>query len=127
MTATPMSSNPLFHGYGMAVPSRLAALPPAAAAAVVAGLCLVVLALAFLAGRLTAPAHGAAAPPLRVVHGTGAALALPHLSQALPLPALAPAPAKPRPIVKVVKAPKPVVHRTKPRRAGGPVDIVGSG
>jgi hypothetical protein len=107
------------------VPSRLAALPTAAAAAVLAGGCLVVLALAFLAGRLTAPAHGATGPELVVVHGTGAGLSLPHLSQALPLPALA---AAPKPAAKpVVIAPKPVVHRTKPKHAGGPVDIVGSG
>jgi hypothetical protein len=110
----------------VAVPSRLAALPTAAAAAVLAGACLVVLALAFLAGRLTAPAHGATGPQLQVVHGTGAPLSLPHLSQALPLPALAAAATKPKPRV-IVRAPKPVVHRTKPKHAGGPVDIVGSG
>jgi hypothetical protein len=108
----------------VAVPRRLAALPTAAAAAVLAGGCLVVLALAFLAGRLTAPAHAATGPELRVIHGTGAGLSLPHLSQALPLPALAPAA---KPPAKVVTAPKPVVHRTKPKHAGGPVDIVGSG
>jgi hypothetical protein len=107
------------------VPTRLAALPTAAAAAVLAGGCLIVLALAFLVGRLTAPAHAAAGPELHVIHGSGPGLSLPHLSQALPLPALAAA-AKP-PVAAVVVAPKPVVHRSKPKHAGGPVDIVGSG
>jgi hypothetical protein len=108
------------------VPRPLAALSPAAAAAVLAGACLIVLALAFMAGRLTAPAHGSSRPELTTVHGTGAGLSLPHLSQALPLPALAAAATKPKPTV-LVKAPKPVVHRTKPKHAGAPVDIVGSG
>jgi hypothetical protein len=110
----------------MAVLRPVAALPTAAAAAVLAGACLVVLALAFLAGRLTAPAHSASGPELRPVHATGAGLSLPHLSQALPLPALAAPVTKPKPTV-VVKAPKPVVHRTRPKHAGAPVDIVGSG
>jgi hypothetical protein len=106
------------------VQSRLAALPTAAAAAVLVGACLIVLAVAFLAGRLTAPAHGATGPELHAIHGTDAGLSLPHLSQALPLPALA---AAARPAARPVVTPTPVVHRTKPKHAGGPVDIVGSG
>jgi hypothetical protein len=108
------------------VPSPLAALPTAVAAAVLAGACVIVLALAFTAGRLTAPAHGSGGPELTAVHGKGAGLSLPHLSQALPLPALAAAATKPKPTV-LVKAPQRVVHRTKPKHARAPVDIVGSG
>jgi len=101
----------------------LASLPTAAVVAALGLGCLAVLAAAFAIGRATAPSGSHAAPALVPARSSGAQLALPQLSQAVPVPALAstPAPAHTAP------APKQVVHRTKPKRAGAPVDITGSG
>lgn len=87
--------------------------------------CLLVLALAFGLGRATAPG-AKAAPALVPVAGSQAGLSLPHLSQALPVPALAAAPVveKPPPARATIS---PVIHRHKASKPGGPVDIVGSG
>jgi hypothetical protein len=95
----------------------------AAALAALAAVALLV--LAFGVGRLTAPSAAGSAPALSPVRGTSAPLSLPHLSQAVPLPALtaAPAPAT-RPAAPVVK---PHIHRSKPASPGAPVDVVGSG
>lgn len=103
----------------------LASLPTAAVVALLGLGCLALLAAAFAVGRVTAPSGGHTAPALVPVVGVGAQLALPELSQAVPVPALAatPAPAQAAP----APAPAPVVHRTKPRRVGAPVDITGSG
>lgn len=88
---------------------------------------LVVFLLAFAAGRFTAPSSAASAPALAPLHSAGPAIALPHLSQAVPLAGLQQAPA---PVVRPAPAAAPVVphvRRTKPKKRGGPVDIVGSG
>jgi hypothetical protein len=85
--------------------------------------CVVALALAFGLGRATAPG-ARAAPSLVPIAGSQAGLSLPHLSQALPVPALAAAVARPsRPRATI----SPVIHRHKASKPGGPVDIVGSG
>src|SRR4051794_11134132 len=98
---------------------------------------LVVFALAFLAGRLTAPSSAATAPTLAPLPASRAAVTLPHLSQAVPLAGLRSAPApvvRPAPAVRRVPAVRPAqavapprVHRSKPKKRGAPVDIVGSG
>jgi hypothetical protein len=102
---------------------RVASLSTPALVALLGGACLVVLAGAFAVGRATAPSGRHAAPALVSVSGSGAQLSLPQLSQAVPVPALAATPRPPAPAT----APKQVVHRTKPKRAGAPVDITGSG
>jgi hypothetical protein len=61
----------------------------------------VLLALAVLAGRMTASSTAATAPTLAPVHSSSSTISLPQLSQASPLPALAAEP-------KVVKAPTQV-------------------
>jgi hypothetical protein len=97
---------------------------PAAALAVLAAVTLLV--AAFGVGRLTAPSDAPGAPALSPVHGTSAPLSLPHLSQAMPLAALAATPAPvTRPAARIVVRPR--IHRSKPKKPGGPVDIVGSG
>ena len=88
---------------------------------------LVVFVFAFAAGHLTAPSSAASAPTLAPLHSSGPATSLPHLSQAVPLAGLQQAPA---PVVRPAPAAAPIVpsvHRTKPKKRGGPVDIVGSG
>jgi len=87
---------------------------------------LVVFLLAFAAGRFTAPTSAARAPALAPLRSSGSAVSLPHLSQAVPLAGLQQAPA---PVVRSAPARPivPKVHRTKPKKRGGPVDIVGSG
>lgn len=87
---------------------------------------LVVFAAAFVAGRLTAPSSGANGPTLQALHAAGTPRSLPHLSQAVPLPALAAAPA-PAARQAAPAAIVPQIHRSKPSKPGGPVDIVGSG
>ena len=99
----------------------LASAPTAAVVGLIGLGCLALLACAFVIGRLTAPSGADAAPALVPVSGSSARLALPQLSQAVPVPALAATPAP------ATAAPKQVVHRTKPKRAGAPVDISGSG
>lgn len=88
---------------------------------------LAVFALAFLVGRMTAPSStGATGPALAPLHAPRATVTLPHLSQAVPLAGLRSAPAPVvQPAPPVVAPPR--VHRSKPKRAGAPVDIVGSG
>jgi len=88
---------------------------------------LVVFLLAFAAGRFTAPSSAARAPALAPLHSSGSAVSLPRLSQAVPRAGLQQAPA---PVVRSAPARRPIVpkvHRTKPKKRGGPVDIVGSG
>jgi len=89
---------------------------------------LVVFLLAFAAGRFTAPSSAASAPALAPLHSSAPAISLPHLSQAVPLAGLRQAPA---PVVRSVPAAAapivPRVRRSKPKKPGGPVDIVGSG
>lgn len=107
-------------------PSRTAALAAGSAAiAVAAG--------AFAAGRLTASNGHAPAPRLVATHVTGAAVSLPHLSSAAPLPALAATP-KPRVVTEAAPTePAPVQLAplpTPPKHANPqakPVRIVGSG
>src|SRR5262249_32185443 len=111
---------------------------------------------AFAAGYLTAPSSHAATPTLGAARPSTAPLALPHLSQAVPLAAFHPAPA---PVVRTVSGPVPAkpqpakpkpakprrarrkprpapqlrVHRSRPARPArparpqSPVDITGSG
>jgi hypothetical protein len=107
-------------------PSRTAALAAGVAAVAVA-------AGAFAAGRLTASDGQAPAPRLVAAHVGGAAVSLPHLSSAAPLPALAatpkprvvtqPAPAAPAP-VQLAPLPTPPKHANPKAK---PVRIVGSG
>ena len=110
----------------------------AAAAVAVAGLA--VFALAFFAGRLTAPAHAQASPALTPVHGSAPGMSLPQLSQAAPVPPLA---AKPKPQIRVkvrtVPVPAPTTTAAAPptvapkkkapakKKAPSPVTIVGHG
>jgi hypothetical protein len=88
--------------------------------------------LCFALARATAPAH-ARGPQVRPLTARGGGVALPHLSQATPLPGLArPAPKPEPPPTRTVTAPAaapkpkplPPVTRAKPRK---PVVIVGSG
>jgi hypothetical protein len=108
---------------------RLSSLSTTALAAAIASACVVVLAAAFAVGRATAPDHASAAT-LTPLHVSRGGMPLPRLSDAVPLPALAAAPAKPARVAPARSRPAvPVqhVHRAKPRKAGGPVDITGSG
>ncbi len=90
---------------------------PAAAGVVAAGLA--VFALAFAAGRLTAPGRAAVPAAFAPLHGSAAGMPLPQLSQETSIPPLA---ATPRPKVRVrvrtVRVRVPV--RTPPRRAATP-------
>jgi hypothetical protein len=111
---------------------RLTSTSAAALAALAAA---VLLAVAFGVGRMTAPSDAQGAPAFSAARGTSAPLSLPHLSQAVPLPALAdtpaPAPARvatPKPATRVATpVVKPRIHRSKPASPGAPVDVVGSG
>jgi hypothetical protein len=109
---------------------RLTSTSAAALAALTAA---VLLAVAFGVGRTTAPSDAQGAPAFSAARGTSAPLSLPHLSQAVPLPALAatPAPARvatPKPAARVATpVVKPRIHRSKPASPGAPVDVVGSG
>jgi hypothetical protein len=106
------------------VTGRLASLSTTVKAGLLAGGCVAVLALAFALGRATAPAPEGG-PSLVSVASSQGGLSLPHLSQALPVPALAAAPvAKAAPARVPIT---PVIHRKKATKPGGPVDIVGSG
>jgi hypothetical protein len=105
----------------------------------VAGLALgalVALLLAFALARATASDGPAAPPDVRPLRTGGAALSLPRLSQATPLPGLArtaPAARTVRaPVVTTVPAPvepSPVTAKPKPAKPkpAKPVVIVGSG
>lgn len=101
-----------------------------------------VLALAVVAGRMTASSKAAAAPTLATVHAAGSAISLPQLSQASPLPALAarPAPAQTAaqtpvatqvpaelPTVQPVQIQVPAIPKAPKRTSVKPVRIVGSG
>jgi hypothetical protein len=107
----------------------------AAIAAACAGVA--VFALAFFAGRLTAPSHAQAAPALTPVHGQATGMSLPQLSQAAPVPPMA---AKPKPQIKVKvrtvhvpvptttpAAPPAVRQKPAPKKKQSPVTIVGNG
>jgi hypothetical protein len=110
------------------MPDRLASLPTAALAAILGAACLAVLAVAFVAGRMSAPSHATAATSLTAVRLDSTGISLPQLSQAVPLPALAAAPAvAPTTAPATPAVPVQHVQRTKPAHAGAPVDIVGSG
>ena len=100
-------------------------LTPTVFAALAGAAALAVFGVAFAAGRVTAPSTKPSPPARRALRATGAPLSLPHLSQAVPLAALRPAPA---PVVQRAPAlPKPQIRRKKPARTGAPVDITGSG
>ncbi len=92
---------------------------PAAAGVVAAGLA--VFALAFAAGRLTAPGRAAVPAAFAPLHGSAAGMPLPQLSQETSIPPLA---ATPRPKVRVrvrtVRVRVRVPVRTPPRRAATP-------
>jgi hypothetical protein len=107
---------------------------PSLAAALAAGLVAVAIAGgAFAAGRLTAPDRRPATPRLAAARLTGAAVSLPRLSSAAPLPALAATP-KPRVVtqaaptvpapVRLAPLPTPPKHANPKAK---PVRIVGSG
>jgi hypothetical protein len=113
----------------------LPASPLAAGAAAVGAICFV---LAFSLGRATASDDRAATPALAAVRVAAVGPALPQLSQAAPLPALAAPTRRARPVRRVVRprpaaqvrpAPRPrrTVRRQKPATPRTPVVIVGSG
>ena len=83
---------------------------------------MIVLLLAFAAGRITA-APGPAEPALRPASAGSARLQLPQLADAAPLPALAERVTKPAGPAK--RRPKPA--KARPPTARTPVVIVGSG
>jgi hypothetical protein len=83
---------------------------------------LIVLLLAFAAGRLTAPQR-AAEPELRPASGDSSRLQLPELANAAPLPGLAAVVARPAPPAKKKSSPA----KRRPRSSPAPVVIVGTG
>jgi hypothetical protein len=115
--------------------SLLPVSPLAAGAALLGAICFV---LAFALGRATGSEERAAPPSLAPVRVAAMGPALPQLSEAAPLPALAPPVRRTRPVRQVVRprpvarprpAPRPsrTVRRQKPATPKTPVVIVGSG
>jgi hypothetical protein len=123
----PVGSKFAFNGKEMT--RMLDRLPIPAAAALLGAAALAVLAIAFAAGRMTAASGTQTAAALTPVRSSAASLSLPQLSQALPLPALAAEPVTTTANVTTTAAVtvQPQVSHRSRSKAGGPVDIVGSG